>query len=360
MKKAYILAINPGSTSTKIAVFDQEELILKESIDHSSEELAPFARVIDQHHLRLQVIKTFLEKNSIPLDQLGAVVGRGGLLTPMASGTYQVNREMIDYLRENRMEHASNLGALIAADIASAAGVNAYIVDPVVVDEMEELARITGRPEIKRISIFHALNHKAAAREAARKIGKPYEKCRLIVAHLGGGISVGAHREGRVIDVNNALNGDGPFAPERAGSLPAWGLLEWAFNEKLGLPELKKKLAGNGGMVAHLGTNDLRRVELQFKQGEPGPSLIYEAMAYNVAKEIGSLATVLEGRIDALVFTGGIAFDKEFLALLSKRVAFLAPIIVIPGEDEMKALANGARRVLNGEETAKIWTNSGG
>jgi len=360
MTQSFILAINPGSTSTKIALFKEEELLLKESIDHSSEELAAFQRIIDQQPLRFRVIMNFLRKNDFQLSQLAAVVGRGGLLTPMASGTYLVNDEMIDYLKQNRLEHASNLGALIAADIAAEAGVQAFIVDPVVVDEMDDLARVTGRPEIRRISIFHALNHKAAAREAARKIGKAYEECRFIVAHLGGGISIGAHKEGRVVDVNNALNGDGPFAPERAGSLPAWGLLEWAFNEKLGLPELKKKLAGNGGLVAHLGTSDLRLVEAQHLKGEAGPSFIYQAMAYNVAKQIASLAAVLEGRIDALVFTGGIAFDRTFLDLVSARVAFLAPIIVIPGEDEMKALANGALRVIKGEENAKKWTFNGG
>jgi butyrate kinase len=360
MANKYILAINPGSTSTKIAIFLGEEKILGQNISHTAEELAPFPKIIDQHHFRQKVILGFLKEHSFDVNLLAAVVGRGGLLGPMASGTYLVSDEMTEYLKKTKTEHASNLGALLASDIAKPVGVDAFIVDPVTVDEMIDVARITGLPEIPRISIFHALNQKAAAREAAKKLGKPYDACRLIVAHLGGGISVGAHVNGKVVDVNNALNGDGPFAPERAGSLPAWSLVELATSGRHDLATLKKMITGKGGIVAHLGVNDMRTVEEMVKAGDRGAILVFEAMAYNVAKEIGSLAAVLEGRIDAIVLTGGIAFDQYFVELIRRRVEFLAPLIILPGEDEMTALAQGALRVLSGEEKPKHWTYAGG
>lgn len=359
MANKYILAINPGSTSTKIAIFLGEEKIFSRNISHAVEELAPFQKIIDQHEFREKAILNFLKETKFDVSLLAAVVGRGGLLTPMASGTYLVNDEMIDFLKNNKMEHASNLGALLAYDIAKIIPVDAFIVDPVVVDEMADIARITGLPEIRRVSIFHALNQKAAAREAAKKLGKPYQNCRLIVAHLGGGISIGAHLDGQVIDVNNALNGDGPFGPERTGTLPSWSLIELALSGKYSAAALKKKITGMGGIVAHLNINDMRKVEAMVKAGDPKAIQVYDAMAYNVAKEIGALAAVLEGRIDAIVLTGGIAFDEYFVKLIRRRVEFLAPLIILPGEDEMTALAQGALRVLNGEENAKHWTNSG-
>ncbi|MDD8012398.1 MAG: butyrate kinase [Acidobacteriota bacterium] len=360
MENKYILAINPGSTSTKIAIFLGEEKVLGQNISHTAEELAPFPRIIDQHHFRQKVILTFFKEHAFDVNRLAAVVGRGGLLGPMASGTYLVSDEMTDYLKQTRTEHASNLGALLASDIAKPVGINAYIVDPVTVDEMTDMARITGRPEIPRISIFHALNQKAAAREAAKKLGKPYENCRLIVAHLGGGISVGAHLDGKVVDVNNALNGDGPFAPERAGGLPSWSLVELATSGQYDLPALKKMITGQGGIVAHLKVNDMRKVEEMVAAGDAKATMVFEAMAYNVAKEIGGLAAALEGKIDAVVLTGGIAFDTHFVELIRRRVEFLARLIVLPGEDEMTALAQGALRVLLGEEKAKQWKHAGG
>jgi butyrate kinase len=360
MANKYILAINPGSTSTKIAIFLGQEKVLSQNISHTTEELAPFAKIIDQHHFRQKVILKFLKQNAFDVSLLAAVVGRGGLLGPMASGTYRVNDDMAEYLKHTSVEHASNLGALLASDIAKAIRVDAFIVDPVTVDEMADIARITGLPEIPRISIFHALNQKAAAREAAKKIGKPYEHCRLIVAHLGGGISIGAHREGRVVDVNNALNGDGPFAPERAGSLPSWSLVELATSGKYDQATLKKMITGKGGIVAHLKVNDMRKVEEMVRAGDREATLVFEAMAYNVSKEIGSLAAVLEGKIDAIVLTGGIAYDPYFVELVRRRVEFLAQLIILPGEDEMAALAQGALRVLLGEEKAKDWKYSGG
>jgi butyrate kinase len=356
MANKYILAINPGSTSTKIAIFLGEEKILSQNISHTVEELAPFQKIIDQHKFREKIILNFLKENKFAVNLLAAVVGRGGLLTPMASGTYLVNDEMIEFLIKNKMEHASNLGALLAHDIAKIVPVDAFIVDPVVVDEMTEIAKITGLPDIRRVSIFHALNQKAAARQAAKQLQRNYENCRLIVAHLGGGISIGAHLDGQVIDVNNALNGDGPFAPERAGSLPSWSLIELAFSGKYDLAAMKKKITGQGGIVAHLHINDMRKVEDLVKAGDHDATLVYEAMAYNVAKEIGSLAPVLHGKIDAIVLTGGIVFDKDFIELIRARVEFLAPLIILPGEDEMTALAQGALRVLLEEEVPKNWT----
>jgi butyrate kinase len=359
MEKKYILAINPGSTSTKIAIFLGEEKVFGQNISHAAEELAPFPKIIDQHKFRETVILNFLKENKFDINLLAAVVGRGGLLGPMASGTYLVSAEMTEYLKKTKTEHASNLGALLASDIARIIKVDAFIVDPVMVDEMADIARITGLPEIPRVSIFHALNQKAAAREAAKKLGKRYENCRLIVAHLGGGISIGAHLDGQVVDVNNALNGDGPFAPERAGSLPSWSLIELALSGKYDEAALKKKITGKGGIVAHLNINDMRKVEDMVKAGDRKAIEVFEAMAYNVAKEIGSLAPVLEGKIDAIVLTGGIAFDQYFVELVRRRVEFLARLIILPGEDEMTALTQGALRVLNGEEAPKNWTNSG-
>jgi butyrate kinase len=360
MANKYILAINPGSTSTKIAIFLGDEKILSQNISHTAEELAPFPKIIDQHHFREKVILDFLKQNAFDVGLLAAVVGRGGLLGPMASGTYLVNDEMTEYLKHTQTEHASNLGALLASDIAKTIGVKAFIADPVTVDEMADVARITGLPEIPRISIFHALNQKAAARQAAKNLGKPYEKSRLIVAHLGGGISVGAHVDGKVVDVNNALNGDGPFAPERAGSLPSWSLIELATSGKHDRATLKKMITGKGGIVAHLKVNDMRKVEEMVKAGDRKAQVVFEAMAYNVAKEIGSLAAVLEGKIDAIVLTGGIAYDQIFIELIRRRVEFLAPLIILPGEDEMTALAQGALRVFLGEEKAKHWKYAGG
>jgi butyrate kinase len=355
MTKRNILAINPGSTSTKVAVFQDDQKLFGQTITHSAEELAPFPHVMDQHEFRKRNILAFLARNGFDVRDLSAVVGRGGLLPPLESGTYCVSVGMIDYLRTAPLEHASSLGALLASEIAEEAGVKSYIVDPVVVDELDDLARVTGWPQIERISIFHALNQKAAAREAAKMLGKPYEECRLIVTHLGGGISVGAHRLGRVIDVNNALTGDGPIAPERAGSLPVWDLIELVLSGKYSRDELKKMVTGRGGIVAHLQINDMRRVEELVKAGDPKATRVYGAMAYSVAKWIGAMAAALEGTVDAVVLTGGIAYDKDFVEAVSRRVRFIARLIVLPGEDEMAALVKGALRVLNGEESAKEW-----
>ncbi|MGB9835347.1 MAG: butyrate kinase [Candidatus Saccharicenans sp.] len=351
-----VLVINPGSTSTKIAVFDDEQEVFKVSLSHPLEEIQKYPKIIDQFGFRKEVILNELDKADIAKDTIKAVVGRGGLLRPIPSGTYLVTEKMLEDLKaEVQGEHASNLGAMIAHSIASELNIPAYIVDPVVVDEMEEIARITGLPMIRRRSILHALNQKKVARQAARDLGRPYEELNLIVVHLGGGISVGAHQKGRVVDVNNALNGDGPFAPERAGSLPAADLVELCFSGKYTKQEIKKLLAGKGGIVAHLGTNDMRAVEEMVKNGDQKATLIIQAMAYNVAKWIGVMATVLKGKVDGLVLTGGLAYYTYFVNLIKERCSFIAPVYVYPGEDEMRALLEGALRVLRGEEKARIY-----
>lgn len=349
-----ILVINPGSTSTKIAVFEDDKEIFKKNLSHSKEELSKFEKIVDQYEFRKNVILNTLREEGVKLEELSAVVGRGGLLRPIPGGTYRVNEAMIHDLRIGLQgEHASNLGGILAYEIAKPYGIPAFIVDPVVVDEMEPIAKISGLPEIERRSIFHALNQKAVARLAAKELGKNYEEANLIVVHLGGGISVGVHHKGRVIDVNNALNGDGPFAPERAGGLPVWDAMKLALSGKYTERELKKKLAGQGGVVAYLGTNNMREVEEKVKAGDEKATLIFQAMAYQVAKEIGADATVLKGEVDAIVLTGGLAHSELFVGWIKERVSFIAPILVYPGEDEMRALACGALRVLRGEEKAR-------
>ena len=355
MQEIYrLLIINPGSTSTKIAIFDNEKPVLEETLRHSNEELAPFGTIIEQYEFRKNVILDTLNANGINITKLSAVVGRGGLLKPLESGTYRVNSKMLDDLRHRPMgHHASNLGAIIAHEIASQLGIPAFIVDPVVVDEMDEIARISGMPEIERISLLHALNQKAVGRRAAADLNRKYEDLNLIIAHLGGGISVGAHRKGRVVDVNNALDGEGPFSPERAGGLPIDGLIKLCYSGKYTLDEIKKKITGKGGLVAYLGTNDGREVVRMIEEGNKKAELVYKAMAYQVAKEIGACAAVLEGKVDAVCLTGGLAYDKHLTGWIKERVEFIGEVKVYPGEDEMIALAEGGLRVLREEEAAR-------
>ena len=351
-----VLAINPGSTSTKIAVFEDESLIMEKTLRHSSEEICKFETIVDQKLFRKEIILESLVEAGINPNDLDAVVGRGGLVEPIEGGTYEVNDQMIADIRAAaRGEHASNLGALIAKEIADSAVIPAFIVDPVVVDELSDLARISGTPDIERISIFHALNQKAVAKRYAKSVSTPYEELNLIVAHLGGGISVGAHEKGRVVDVNNALNGDGPFSPERAGGLPVIGVYELLKSGKITDQEFKKRMAGNGGIVAYLGTNDARTVEERIEQGDAEAKKIYEAMAYQVSKEIGACMAVLNCDVNAIIITGGIAYSEMFVDMIKKRVEKMAKIVVFPGEDEMIALAEGALRVLNKVEDAKIY-----
>ena len=353
---ADILVINPGSTSTKISLFQGAEEVLTETIDHKIEDLARFNRASDQDLYRMEIIVRFFRERKVNISGIKAVVGRGGLIRPIEGGTYTVNDEMVADLKRGVMgDHPSNCGGLIAYAISKSLGCEAFIVDPVVVDEMAPIAKISGMPLIERKSIFHALNQKAVAREVAKILGKSYSEINLIVAHMGGGITVGCHSNGRVVDVNNGLDGDGPFSPERSGAVPIGDLIKSCYSGEYTYPEMKKLVKGHGGMVAYLGTNDMRVVEQRIKKGDKKAAIVYEAMAYQLAKEIGAMATVLGGEIDAIVLTGGMANSTKFTEILSQRIKFIAPIHIIPGEQEMNALALGALRVLNNEEQAKTY-----
>ncbi|MEH7391153.1 butyrate kinase [Bacillus sp. JJ1503] len=349
-----ILVINPGSTSTKIGVFDNDLSILEKTIRHDTDEINAFENIIDQYEFRKNVILETLDKEGFNISKLNAVCGRGGLLRPIEGGTYSVNEAMLKDLREGYAgQHASNLGGIIAYEIAAALNIPSYIVDPVVVDELAPIARISGFSLIERKSIFHALNQKAVARRAAKEIGKKYEELNLIVTHMGGGITVGAHQKGKVIDVNNGLHGEGPFSPERAGTVPVGDLVSLCYSGSYYREEIMKKIVGHGGLVGYLGTNDAVKVEQMIKNGDENAKLIYSAMAYQVAKEIGAASTVLSGKVDAIVITGGIAFGKDFVKEISDRINWIADVIVHPGENELQALAEGALRILRGEEAEK-------
>lgn len=351
-----ILAINPGSTSTKIAVFEDLAPIKELTLRHSAEELAGFENVIDQFAFRKQIIVDTLAGAGIDIKTLDAVIGRGGLVKPIPSGVYEVSAAIKRDLLESKYgQHASNLGGLIALEISEEVGVPAYIADPVVVDELQDVARVTGRPEIERISIFHALNQKAIARAYAQKKGVAYESLNLIVAHLGGGISVGAHRKGQVVDVNNALNGDGPFSPERTGTLPAWQLAQMCFCGNYTQDQIRKMITGNGGIVALLGTNDMMDVENRAVAGEEKVKLVHDAMAYQIGKSIGAMSAVLHGKVDAVILTGGIAYDKPLCNYVKEMVGNIGEFVVMPGENELEALASNALRVLEGKETPKVY-----
>ena len=352
-----ILTINPGSTSTKFGVFSGTDPLYIKTIRHTNEELEPFQKITDEFHFRKELILAQLREAEIDLNQIRAVVGRGGLLKPIESGVYAVNDAMIRDLRNSPLgEHASNLGGLIAHDIASSLpDALALIANPVVVDELEDIARISGHPLLPRISIFHALNQKAVARQHAKSIMRKYEEMNLIVVHLGGGITVGAHQQGRVVDVNQGLDGDGPFSPERSGTLPVGALIKLCFSGKYTEKELLKMNKGEGGLVAYLGTNSAYEVEQRIQNGDEYARLIYNAMAYQVAKEIGSMATVLRFQVDGILITGGIAHDKYFVNQVIERVHRIAPVHVYPGEDELKALAMNGLRVLTHETEPKIY-----
>ncbi|MBN2299992.1 MAG: butyrate kinase [Acholeplasmataceae bacterium] len=354
MKKYKILAINPGSTSTKLAIYENEKQIFEVSVRHDVKEIARFEHIIDQYDFRMESILSALKDSKIELSSLNAVVGRGGMLKPIEGGTYEVNDTMVDYMKHYpRGEHASNLGCMIAKQIADQYQIPSFIVDPVAVDEMEDIARFTGMPEINRMSLFHALNQKAVALKASADLKKKYQDLNLIIAHLGGGISVGVHHHGRVIDVNNALDGDGPMSPERSGSVPLGPLYKMIFTGKYTLKEIQRKNYGQGGLVAYLGTNNGQEIENRINQGDQKAKFIYEVMCYQIAKEIGSCSTVLKGNVDAIIITGGLAYSKMTVDLIKERVEFIAPVLIYPGEDEMEALALGAYRVLIGSEKAK-------
>jgi butyrate kinase len=352
--KYRILVINPGSTSTKIGVFDNEISIFEKTIRHDSEMINSFDNIIDQYEFRKNTILETLDNAGINISKLSAVCGRGGLLRPIEGGTYAVNTTMLEDLRTGFAgQHASNLGGIIAYEIASGLNIPSFIVDPVVVDELEPIARISGFSLIERVSIFHALNQKAVARRVSKELGKKYTELNLIVTHMGGGITVGVHKQGKVIDVNNGLHGDGPFSPERAGTVPVGDLVALCYSGQYYRDEIMKKLVGRGGLVGYLGTNDAVEVEKRIEAGDEQASLIYEAMAYQVAKEIGAASAVLAGKVDAIVLTGGLAYGKGFVKSITDRINWIADTIVHPGENELQALAEGALRVLRGEERVK-------
>ncbi len=350
-----ILVINPGSTSTKIAVYDGNKSIFLKSIKHSLEQLAIYEKISDQYEFRKEVILNELIHAEVDIEQIDAVVGRGGLVKPIESGVYEVNETLKEDLRRGIMgEHASNLGGLIADDIAkSLPKARAFIADPVVVDELEDVARITGLPDMPRRSVFHALNQKAVARSFALSRDKKYEDINVIVAHMGGGITVGAHRRGRVIDVNNGLDGYGPFSPDRAGTLPTGALVDTCYSGKYTHEEMRARIHGKGGLIAHLGTNEVFEIEHMIENGDEHAKLILEAMAYQISKAIGGAASVLKGMVDGILLTGGIAHSEFVVDYIKVRVSFIAPVIVYPGEDEMKALAENAQSALGGEVEIK-------
>ncbi|MBR2948144.1 MAG: butyrate kinase [Bacteroidales bacterium] len=350
----YILAINPGSTSTKISLYNGAEEVFTKTLRHSSEEIGGFEKVIDQFKFREGTIVAALEESGVKLEDLTAVVGRGGLLRPISSGVYAVNEEMVEDLKSAKYgEHASNLGGIIALEISKRVGCPAYIADPVVVDEMCDVARVGGHPMFPRLSIFHALNHKAIAKLYAKEIGRDYNDLNLVVAHLGGGCSIAAHSKGKVVDVNNALMGDGPFSPERTGGISAMQLAKVCFSGEYTHEEIKKIISGKGGIVAHLGTNSFKDVDDMVAAGDPKATLISDAFVYNVAKAIGGMAAALSGNVDGIVVTGGIAYGKLIMQQLTDMVKFIAPVRIYPGEDEMGALAKNALAVIEGKEEVK-------
>ncbi len=345
------LIINPGSTSTKIGVFEDETLLFDETLRHSTEEISAFSSIVKQKDFRKNIILDILNQRNFDLSTLNVVVGRGGMLKPIPGGTYLVTDDLLEDLKIGvQGQHASNLGGIIAREIADSLSLPSFIVDPVVVDEMESVARYSGIPEISRVSIFHALNQKAVAKRYAKEIGKSYESLNLIVVHLGGGVSVGPHHNGKIIDIFNALDGDGAFSPERSGSLPCGALVKLCFSGQYTEKEIYSKLVGKGGFNAYLGTNDMRDVEKMMDDGNENAKAVRDAFIYQVCKDIGAMSTVLKGKVDQIIITGGIAYGNRTIESIRERVEWIAPITVYPGEDELLALAQGAIRVMNHEE----------
>jgi butyrate kinase len=348
------LIINPGSTSTKIAVFEDEKMLFDKTLRHTNEEIAQFSSIVDQKDFRKKIILDFLKEQNFDIRSIDVCVGRGGLLKPIPGGTYAVTDALrADLIKGVQGQHASNLGGILAREIGDELGKPSYIVDPVVVDEMQPVARLSGVPEIPRTSIFHPLNQKAMARRYAKEHNTAYDKMSCIVVHMGGGVSVGAHKNGQVIDVFNALDGDGAFSPERAGAVPVGGLIKMCFSGKYTEKEVYKKFVGEGGLNAYLHCNNMQECEKMMFDGDKNAELVVNAFIYQISKNIGSMATVLEGKVDTIILTGGIAYEKYITEGITKHVGWIAPVTVYPGEDELLALAQGALRVMNGEEKVK-------
>jgi butyrate kinase len=354
--KENILVINPGSTSTKIAIFNQEgKEIFKETISHSAEELSQFKSLLEQGPVRKKIILDTLKKKNVDTDSLKAIIGRGGVLKPLKAGTYEVNDKLVFDLKNSSIEHASNLGGIIASEIAKNIGILAYIADPVSVDEFTDIARISGLKGIERKSLLHTLNIRANAFRYAKERGKKLEELNLIVAHLGGGISIASIEKGKIVDVNNANDG-GPFSPERTGSLPNKALIHLCYSGKYSEKELYKLITHQGGLVSYLGTNDLREVIKMIEKGDNYAKLIFEAICYQIAKEIGAMATVLKGKVEAIILTGGISYSEILVNRIKDRAGWIASIVVYPGEEEMKALAEAVIRAIKGEEKVKTYS----
>lgn len=352
--KYRILIINPGSTCTKIAVFENEISIWEKSIKHDIEVTESYTRIIDQFAFRKEAILETLHNEGINLSRLNAVCARGGLIRPIEGGTYRVNEAMLSDLKGGYSgEHASNLGGILAHDIATGLNIPAFIVDPVVVDELEDIARISGLPIIERKSIFHALNQKAVAHRVAKEMNRHYEEVNVIVAHMGGGITIGAHKCGKVVDVNNGLHGDGPFGPDRSGTVPVGELVDLCFSGEYSKEEMMNRLVGKAGLMGYLSTNDPAEIEKMIAAGDEKAKLVYAALAYQIAKEIGAAGAVLSGKVDAVILTGDLAYRKFLVKEITDRVSWIADVIVHPGENDVLALAEGALRVLNRDEEAK-------
>jgi len=354
--KENILVINPGSTSTKIAIFNQEgKEIFKETISHSIEELSQFKSILEQGPVRKKIILDTLKKKNIDTDSLKAIIGRGGVLKPLKAGTYEVNDKLIFDLKNSPIEHASNLGGIIVSEIAKIIDVPAYIADPVSVDEFTDVARISGLKGIERKSLLHTLNIRANAFRYAKEQGKKLGELNIIVAHLGGGISIAPIKKGKIVDVNNANDG-GPFSPERTGALPNKALIHLCYSSKYSEKELNKLITHQGGLVSYLGTNDVREAMKKIEEGNKYAELIFEGMCYQIAKEIGAMATVLKGKVEVIILTGGISHNKILVNKIKDRTGWIAPVTVYPGEEEMKALAEAVIRVINGEEKVKTYS----
>ncbi len=350
------LIINPGSTSTKIGVFEDETLLFEETLRHSTEEIAQFEKIVDQKDFRRGIIENLLKEKNFDINSLDMVVGRGGMLKPIPGGTYAVTDDLLEDLKIGvQGPHASNLGGILAREIGDSIGKPSYIVDPVVVDELDPISRYSGVPELPRTSVFHALNQKAVAKRYAKESGKAYDTLNLIVVHMGGGVSVGAHKMGKVVDVFNALDGDGAFSPERAGAVPSGALIKMCFSGQYTQQEIYKKIVGGGGFNAYCGTNDMRNVEKMVSEGDKKAEEVREAFVVQVAKDIGAMACVLNGKVDQIIMTGGIAYDKAVTTGLKERAGWIAPVTVYPGEDELMALVQGGLRVLNGEEKPMVY-----
>ena len=353
--KYTILVINPGSTSTKIGVFENQTSILEKNFHHDIEELKQYPSVQEQVVYRKKLIVDTLTQEGFNLKDLDLVMARGGLLKPMPSGVYKVNEAMLKDLIYNKRKHASNLAAVIGHEIAQDLNLEAYIADPVVVDELQDIARISGHPNFARTSIFHALNTKAIGRKYAQSINTTYEDLNLIIVHMGGGITVGAHQKGQVIDVNQGIDGEGPFSPERSGSLPVGDLVRLCYSGGYSQEDVLKMIVGQGGVSAFLGTNDMRTVEKMVEEGDQKAKLILDAMIYQISKLIGAKAVTLKGQVDGILLTGGVAYSKYVTSEINAQVSFLGHVHVYPGENELEALAFNGLRVLTGKATPKIY-----